>query len=107
MGKLMGPETALVTAINGIPYWYCDWRPGGTVLLKASIPAAKCGPRPPRQAIGCIVYPAEVVEPGDRASLRQPFFLRKRTAARARASAPQMLVQAGLGAGARIFVTIL
>jgi 2-dehydropantoate 2-reductase len=66
--KLMGPETALVTAINGIPYWYFygqdgPWRdrivesvdPGGRIWALL----------PPRQAIGCIVYPAaEVVEPG-------------------------------------------
>ena len=68
IAKLMGPETALVTGINGIPYWYFygldgPWRdrriesvdPGGRLwdLL------------PPRQAIGCIVYPAaEVIEPG-------------------------------------------
>ena len=68
IAKLMGPETALVTGINGIPYWYfygldSPWRdrriesvdPGGALwdLL------------PPRQAIGCIVYPAaEVIEPG-------------------------------------------
>ena len=68
IAKLMGPQTALVTAINGIPYWYFyglegPWRdrniecldPGGTLwpLL------------PPRQVIGCVVYPAaEVIEPG-------------------------------------------
>jgi 2-dehydropantoate 2-reductase len=68
VARLMGPETALVTGINGIPYWYFygldgPWRdrriesvdPGGKLweLL------------PPRQAIGCIVYPAaEVIEPG-------------------------------------------
>lgn len=68
IAKLMGPDTALVTGINGVPYWYFygldgPWRdrriesvdPGGALwdLL------------PPRQVIGCIVYPAaEVVEPG-------------------------------------------
>jgi len=68
IAKLMGPQTALVTGINGVPYWYfygleSPWRdrriesvdPGGKLwdLL------------PPRQAIGCIVYPAaEVIEPG-------------------------------------------
>jgi len=68
IAKLMGPQTALVTGINGVPYWYFygldgPWRdrriesvdPGGRLwdLL------------PPRQAIGCIVYPAaEVIEPG-------------------------------------------
>ncbi|HEX4636288.1 MAG TPA: 2-dehydropantoate 2-reductase, partial [Rhizomicrobium sp.] len=68
IAKLMGPETALVTGINGIPYWYfygidSPWRdhrlesvdPGGRLWQLL----------PPRQAIGCIVYPAaEVVEPG-------------------------------------------
>ena len=68
IAKLMDPQTALVTGINGLPYWYFygldgPWRdhrvesvdPGGRLweLL------------PPRQVIGCIVYPAaEVVEPG-------------------------------------------
>ncbi|HWX90457.1 MAG TPA: 2-dehydropantoate 2-reductase [Rhizomicrobium sp.] len=68
IAKLMGPQTALVTGINGVPYWYFygqdgPWRdrkiqsvdPGGRLwdLL------------PPRQVIGCIVYPAaEVTEPG-------------------------------------------
>lgn len=68
IAKLMGPETALVTAINGIPYWYFygqegPWRdrtlesvdPGGKVWAEL----------PPRQAVGCIVYPAaEVILPG-------------------------------------------
>jgi 2-dehydropantoate 2-reductase len=68
IAKLMGPETALVTGINGIPYWYfygleSQWRdrslesvdPGGRLWQLL----------PPRQAIGCIVYPAaEVIEPG-------------------------------------------
>ncbi|HVZ28609.1 MAG TPA: 2-dehydropantoate 2-reductase [Rhizomicrobium sp.] len=68
IAKLMGPDTALVTGVNGIPYWYFygldgPWRdrvvesvdPGGR-LWRAL---------PPRQAIGCIVYPAaEVTEPG-------------------------------------------
>jgi 2-dehydropantoate 2-reductase len=68
IAKLMGPETALVTAINGIPYWYFHgqegpWRdhtlesvdPGGKVWAEL----------PPQRAIGCIVYPAaEVIQPG-------------------------------------------
>ena len=83
IARMMGPESALVTGINGVPYWYFygldgPWRdrrvesvdPGGRLweLL------------PPRQAIGCVVYPAaEVVEPGvirleygDRFSLGEP-----------------------------------
>src|SRR6201992_237171 len=68
IAKLMGPETALVTGINGVPYWYFyglegPWRdrvvesvdPGGQLWEVL----------PPRQAIGSIVYPAaEVIEPG-------------------------------------------
>lgn len=68
IAKLMGPDTALVTGINGLPYWYFygldgPWRdrvvesvdPGGTLWQLL----------PPRRAIGCIVYPAaEVIEPG-------------------------------------------
>lgn len=68
IAKLMGPNSALVTGVNGIPYWYFHglegpWRdrtvesvdPGGRLWQQL----------PPRQAIGCIVYPAaEVVAPG-------------------------------------------
>jgi len=80
---LLGPETAIVSAVNGIPWWYFHKLPGpfedhrvksvdpdGTVweLLH------------PSRAIGCIVYPAaEVVEPGviehtygDRFTLGEP-----------------------------------
>ena len=68
IAKLMGPDTALVTGINGIPYWYFyglegPWRdrvvesvdPGGEISKLLA----------PRRAIGCVVYPAaEVSEPG-------------------------------------------
>lgn len=83
IARMMGPETALVTGINGVPYWYFygldgKWRdrrvesvdPGGSLwdLL------------PPSQVIGSVVYPAaEVVAPGviehgygDRFSLGEP-----------------------------------
>lgn len=68
IARMMGPETALITAVNGVPYWYFHgldgkWRdhrvtsvdPDGTVWRLL----------PPDQAIGCVVYPAaEVVRPG-------------------------------------------
>jgi 2-dehydropantoate 2-reductase len=68
MGPLLGPDTAVVTAMNGIPWWYFwnqegAWKdrqlasidPGGR--LWRAIPPARC--------IGCVVYPAaEIVEPG-------------------------------------------
>src|SRR6185437_2566671 len=80
---MMGPESALVTGINGVPYWYfygldSPYRdrvvesvdPDGTLWMLLH----------PRHAIGCVVYPAaEVVEPGviehiygDRFTLGEP-----------------------------------
>ena len=68
IAKLMGPETALVTGINGIPYWYFyglegPWRDRA---VESVDPSGKLWQiLPPRQAIGSIVYPAaEVIEPG-------------------------------------------
>ena len=64
----MGPETALVTGINGVPYWYFyglegPWRDR---VVESVDPGGKLWQLlPPRQTIGSIVYPAaEVIEPG-------------------------------------------
>jgi 2-dehydropantoate 2-reductase len=68
MQPLLGPATAVVTAMNGVPWWYFHglegpWRdrriqsvdPGGVQWDGIG----------PERAIGCVVYPAtEVVEPG-------------------------------------------
>ncbi len=68
MQPLLGPDTAVVTATNGVPWWYFyglegQWRdhrlesvdPGGAQWDKIG----------PERAIGCVVYPAaEVAEPG-------------------------------------------
>ena len=68
IAKLMGPDTALVTGVNGIPYWYFHglegpWR--DRVVESVDPGGALWRALPPRQAIGCIVYPAaEVIEPG-------------------------------------------
>jgi 2-dehydropantoate 2-reductase len=83
IARLMTPQTTLVTAINGIPYWYfygidSPWRdrpiesvdPGGALWRMLS----------PRQVLGAVVYPSgEVVEPGvvehaygDRFTLGEP-----------------------------------
>ncbi|MDR6952098.1 2-dehydropantoate 2-reductase [Ancylobacter sp. 3268] len=68
MQPLLGNDTAVVTAVNGVPYWYYykhgDQLEGTT--LESVDPGGKQwkGLRPER-AIGCIVYPAtEVVAPG-------------------------------------------
>jgi len=68
MQSLLGADTAVVWAVNGIPWWYffrldgpwCDRRietvdPGGAIWDGIG----------PERVIGCVVYPAaEVVEPG-------------------------------------------
>jgi len=108
IAKLMGPETALVTAINGIPYWYFHGQEGPwrNRTLESVDPGGKVWAQlPPRQAIGCIVYPAaEVVLPGviehtygNRFSLGEPDGSKS---ARVEALS-QMLAQAGLKAPVR------
>jgi 2-dehydropantoate 2-reductase len=108
IAAMMGPESALITGINGVPYWYFyglqgPWEgravesvdPGGRLLTIL----------PPEQAIGCVVYPAaEVNEPGvvehtygDRFTLGEPDGIRKeRTEALS-----QALIAAGLKAPVR------
>lgn len=68
MQPLLGKETAVVTAQNGVPWWYFyklegahenrrleSVDPGGTLWDRIG----------PERAIGCVVYPAcEIAEPG-------------------------------------------
>ncbi len=105
---MMGPDSALVTGINGVPYWYFHGLdsplrdrvvesvdPGGVVTRTL----------PPRQAIGTVVYPAaEVTEPGviehtygDRISLGEPDGSRS---ARAELLS-KVMIQAGIKAPVR------
>ena len=83
IARMMSPQTMLVTAVNGIPYWYfhgldSPWR--GRVVASVDPGGVVSRTLPPAQAIGCVVYPAaEVVEPGvvehsygDRFSLGEP-----------------------------------
>jgi len=65
---LLGPETAVVTAMNGIPWWYF-YKEGGP-LEGRCLDSVDPGGRQwkligPERAIGCVVDPAcEVVAPG-------------------------------------------
>lgn len=80
---LLGPETVVVSAVNGIPWWYFHGLdspfagrhvesvdPGGVIWRGIG----------PERALGCVVYPScEVVEPGvvrhlsdDKFSLGEP-----------------------------------
>ncbi|MEI6002817.1 2-dehydropantoate 2-reductase [Paraburkholderia bengalensis] len=68
MQPLLGPETAIVTAVNGIPYWYFYKHGGefaGTTLESIDPGGTQWKKLGPERAIGCVVYPAaEIVEPG-------------------------------------------
>lgn len=65
---LLGSETAIVTGVNGIPYWYF-YRYGGALegkTLESVDPGGKQWQMfGPERAIGCVLYPAaEIIEPG-------------------------------------------
>lgn len=108
IAKLMDSSTALVTGINGVPYWYFygldgPWRDR---TVESVDPGGKLWDiLPPSQAIGCVVYPAaEVTEPGviehtygNRFSLGEPDGSKS---PRVEALA-QLLVKAGLKAPVR------
>jgi 2-dehydropantoate 2-reductase len=68
MQPLLGPDTAIVTAVNGIPYWYFHHHGGaleGSVVESVDPGGLQWRGLGPQRAIGCIVYPAtEIVEPG-------------------------------------------
>jgi 2-dehydropantoate 2-reductase len=108
LAPMLGPETTVVWAMNGIPFWYfhglegafCDRRlasvdPDG--VLWAEIGPERC--------LGCVVYPAaELVEPGviqhvegDRFSLGEPDGSRSERAKRL----SQALIAAGFKAPVR------
>jgi 2-dehydropantoate 2-reductase len=68
MVRLLGPETCVVTASNGIPYWY--FCAGDAAFSGMRVESIDPGGRQrqllgPERAIGCVVYPAtEVIAPG-------------------------------------------
>ncbi|MES1152709.1 MAG: 2-dehydropantoate 2-reductase [Dongia sp.] len=83
MAPLLGPKTAVVMAVNGVPWWYFHGLEGP--LKDRRIPMVDPGDRQwkhigPDRVIGCVVYPAaEVTAPGeirhvenDRFSLGEP-----------------------------------
>jgi len=65
---LLGPQTALVPAINGIPWWYFYKLPGPyeNTRLKTIDPRGQLWEKlDPARVIGCVVYPAtDLIEPG-------------------------------------------
>ena len=68
LSPILGPETAVVSAQNGIPWWYFQRHGGpleGTRLESLDPGGAISLAVPPERIIACIVYPsAVIVEPG-------------------------------------------
>jgi 2-dehydropantoate 2-reductase len=82
---LLGPQTAVVSAVNGLPWWYFHRAQSGTSLDNKHLQSVDPGgviwtTIGPDRAIGCVVYPAcEIAEPGlirhlngDRFTLGEP-----------------------------------
>src|SRR4029077_11101733 len=65
MQPLLGPRTRVVTAVNGIPYWYF-YKHGGphqdSTLESIDPGGRQWRELTPQRAIGCIVYPATEIE---------------------------------------------
>jgi 2-dehydropantoate 2-reductase len=83
MQPLLGPRTRIVTAVNGIPYWYFYRHGGrheGSTLESIDPGGRQWNELGPQRAIGCIVYPATEIEApgvirhvyGDRFPLGEP-----------------------------------
>ena len=68
MQPLLSEKTRIVTAVNGIPYWYFYKHGGayeGSTLESIDPGGRQWRELRPERAIGCIVYPAtEIVAPG-------------------------------------------
>jgi 2-dehydropantoate 2-reductase len=68
MKPLLGPDTAVVPAVNGVPWWYFHKLAGpwqGRRLETVDPGGVQWTHIGPERVIGCVVYPAvEVVEPG-------------------------------------------
>ncbi|MEM6758260.1 MAG: 2-dehydropantoate 2-reductase [Pseudomonadota bacterium] len=68
MAPLIGPDTTIVSGVNGVPWWYfhkIDTDLEGTRLESVDPGNAQWDGFGPDRVLGCVVYPAaEVIEPG-------------------------------------------
>ncbi|MEQ3711574.1 MAG: 2-dehydropantoate 2-reductase [Tateyamaria sp.] len=68
MQPLIGPDTTIVSGVNGVPWWYFHKLGGpleGTRLASVDPGNAQWDGFGPDRVLGCVVYPAaEVIEPG-------------------------------------------
>ncbi|MGI9393032.1 MAG: 2-dehydropantoate 2-reductase [Boseongicola sp.] len=106
---LIGPETVIVSAANGLPWWYFFKHGGefeGTQLQSVDPGGVQWKGLGPERVLGCIVYPAaEVVEPGivrhitgNRFLLGEPDGSRSERALRL----SKVMIEAGLKAPVRL-----
>jgi 2-dehydropantoate 2-reductase len=68
IGRAAGPNTAVIPAQNGIPWWYFQSHPGplaGTTLETVDPGGVLSRSIAPERVVGCVVYcSTEIVEPG-------------------------------------------
>jgi 2-dehydropantoate 2-reductase len=68
MAPLIGPNTTIVSGVNGVPWWYFHKLEGtheGTRLQSVDPGNVQWDGFGPDRVLGCVVYPAaEVIEPG-------------------------------------------
>ena len=68
MAPLIGPDTTIVSGVNGVPWWYfhkIGTELEGTRLESVDPGNAQWDGFGPDRVLGCVVYPAaEVIEPG-------------------------------------------
>jgi 2-dehydropantoate 2-reductase len=68
MAPLIGPNTTIVSGVNGVPWWYFHTLEGaheGTRLDSVDPGNVQWNGFGPDRVLGCVVYPAaEVIEPG-------------------------------------------
>jgi len=68
MAPLIGPNTTIVSGVNGVPWWYFHKLEGaheGTRLDSVDPGKVQWDGFGPDRVLGCVVYPAaEVIEPG-------------------------------------------
>ena len=83
LAPLVGPGTTIVSAVNGVPWWYTYGLPAPFAerrVTSVDPNGALCAALPPAQCLGAIVYPAATVPSpgvidhtyGDRFSLGEP-----------------------------------
>ena len=108
LAPLIGPNTTIVSAVNGVPWWYTYRLPAPFAdrrITAIDPDGALCAALPPAQCLGCIVYPAATVPTpgvvdhtyGDRFSLGEPSGERSERASTLSA----LMIAAGLKAPVR------